>query len=741
MYRFWVKTPREQPRTDPAKLGLKEAAAEIERLSAEINRHDHLYHVEAAPEIGDSAYDALFRRLQALEAAHPSLLAPDSPTQRVGADPREALPSVEHAVPMLSLDSAHELAAVRRFDERLRKALGDEDIRYVLEPKLDGASLELVYVNGILDRAVTRGNGLVGEGVTENARTIPSVPLRLREDERPAPRFLSVRGEAIMYLSDFETLNQRRIEAGEQPYQNPRNATSGALRQLDSRITASRPLTVLAYDVLRVDGGEFGTDSEGLAALRAWGLRTPERIEVVESVDAIAEYHRAFDVDRESLDYEIDGVVVKLDALGPRIRLGSTSHHPRWAIAFKFEPRKEITRIDRIVVSVGRTGVLTPVALLRPVEVGGVTVSRASLHNREELERKDVREGDLVRVQRAGDVIPQVVARVAEEGRERGEPFAMPDRCPSCGTGPVQKGPFTVCPNHFACRAQLKGRITHFGSRSALDIEGLGEETASLLVDQGLVKELADLFDLEEADLISLEGFAELSARNLIAAIQGERADEVAGDDPVGSDPSAGSAGALGPRRVELARFLTGLGIPEVGVTVARDLALHFRGFEEVRGASQEALEEVHGVGPKMSVAIRAFLDDPRVSTALDHLVARGFHFVAPEAVPVLEGEGWAGKTVVLTGSLKNFSRSALKKVLQEFGARVTATVSTRTDLLVAGENPGSKLAKAQKLGVEVLDEDQLLERLDEPGVDTDAEPPGTDMRTTNPELPSTDTR
>ena len=740
MYRFRVKTPREHPGTDPAELDTQAAAAEIERLSAEINRHDHLYYSKAAPEIADSAYDALFRRLQALEAAHPSLLAPDSPTQRVGAAPRDTLPSVEHAVPMLSLDSALEEAAVRRFDDRLRKALGDVDIRYVLEPKLDGASLELVYVNGVLDRAVTRGNGLVGEGVTENARTIPTVPLRLLEDERAAPRFLSVRGEAIMYLSDFESLNQRRIEAGEPPYQNPRNATSGALRQLDSRITARRPLTVLAYDVLQVDGAEFGTDSEGLAALTAWGFRTPERIRVVESVDAIAEYHRAFDADRESLNYEIDGVVVKLDALGPRIRLGSTSHHPRWAIAFKFEPRKEVTRIDRIFVSVGRTGVLTPVALLRPVEVGGVTVSRASLHNREELERKDVREGDLVRVQRAGDVIPQVVARVAEEGRERGEPFAMPANCPSCGTEPVQKGPFTVCPNHFACRAQLKGRITHFGSRSALDIEGLGEETASLLVDEGLVKELADLFDLTEEDLVVLEGFAELSARNLVAAIQGERT-EVAPDDPVGSAPSDGGARPRALRSVELARFLTGLGIPEVGVTVARDLALHFRGFEAFRASSQEALQEVHGVGPKMSVAIRAFLDDPRVSTALDHLVAKGFRFVVPEAVPVREGDGWAGKTIVLTGSLESFSRSALKRVLQGLGARVTGSVSTRTNLLVAGENPGSKLVKARELGVEVLDEKQLVARLAEHGTEPGAGPPGPGAGDAGAERPGQDSR
>lgn len=676
---------------DPADLGPEEAAAEIERLRAEIERHDRLYYVEASPEISDSAYDALFRRLQTVEAAHPALLAPDSPTQRVGADPLDTLPNIEHAVPMLSLDSAHDTDAVRRFDERLRKALGDEDIRYVLEPKLDGASVELVYVDGVLDRAVTRGNGRVGEGVTENARTIPTVPLRLRDDQHPVPAFLSVRGEALMYLPEFESLNQRRIEAGDPPYQNPRNATSGALRQLDSRITAQRPLTVLAFDVLSVRGVSLETDSEGLAALDAWGFRTPDRIEVVDSVDQIVAYHRRFETDRDALHYEIDGIVVKLDALAARATLGSTSHHPRWAIAFKFEPRKEVTRIDRIFVSVGRTGVLTPVALLRPVEVGGVTVSRASLHNREELERKDVREGDQVRVQRAGDVIPQVVERLDEAGRERGPPFTMPDACPSCGTPPVTRGPFTVCPDHFACKAQLKGRIAHFGARGALDIEGLGGETAALLVDEGLVKELADLFDLTEEDLLPLEGFAEVSARNLVNAIARRR-------------------------RVELARFLVGLGIPEVGGTVARDLALHFRGIAELRAGSQEDLEAVHGVGPKMSTAILGFLHEPRVSSALDRLLARGFELTVPEEPAADEvADGWAGKTVVLTGALEGYTRSGLKKVLQGLGARVTGSVSARTDYLVAGANPGSKLARARELGVEVLDEERLQELLPEP--------------------------
>ena len=683
---------RHHPDPAPAAVpGSEDAAAEVARLRAEIDRHNRLYHTESAPEISDSAFDALFRRLQELEAAHPALATPDSPTRRVGADPLESLPAVEHAVPMLSLDSAQEVGDVRRFDERLRKALGDEPIRYVLEPKLDGASLELVYVDGVLDRAVTRGNGRVGEGVTENVRTIRSVPLRLHEDEVPAPAFLSVRGEAIMYLGDFEDLNQRRIEAGEAPYQNPRNATSGALRQLDSRITAKRPLTVLAYDVMEVRGAEFATDSEGLDALKAWGLRTPERVEVVDTVEEIARYHGDFDADREALDYEIDGVVVKLDALAPRARLGSTSHHPRWAIAFKFEPRKEVTRIDRIFVSVGRTGVLTPVALLRPVEVGGVTVSRASLHNREELERKDVREGDRVRVQRAGDVIPQVVERIEEEGRERGEAFAMPTACPSCGARPVEKGPFTVCPNHFACRAQLKGRIAHFGSRSALDIEGLGGETAALLVDEGLVEELADLFDLAEEDLLPLEGFAEVSARNLVEAVRKRR-------------------------DVGLARFLVGLGIPEVGVTVAADLAAHFRDVAAFREASPEALEEIHGVGPKMSAAIRGFLDEPRVAEALDRLLAKGLRPTAPsppEGPPAESESVWAGKTVVLTGTLERFTRGALKEELQRRGARVTGSVSPRTDILVAGAKAGSKLERARELDVEVLDEAGLVERLD----------------------------
>lgn len=661
---------------------IESARAEAEALAAELREHNHKYYVLARPSISDAEYDRIFRRLQALEDTFAELRSPDSPTQRVGADPLESLTQFEHVVPMLSLDSSQEEADLRRFDERMRKAV-DGHIEYVLEPKLDGASLELVYVDGALERAVTRGNGRVGEGVTINARTIPSVPLRLRGS--PIPELLAVRGEALMYLQEFEALNESLIAAGGEPFVNPRNATSGALRQLDSKITANRPLTVLAYDVMEVRGLRFRTDMEGVAALRDWGFKIPERVQLAESVDQIIEYHRAFDRDRDSLDYEIDGVVIKLNDLQERAGLGATSHHPRWAMAFKFEPRKEVTRIDRIAVSVGRTGKLTPVALLRPVEVGGVTVSRASLHNREELARKDVRVGDLVRVQRAGDVIPQVVERVEEPDRERPAPFEMPPTCPACDTPVVERGPFTMCPNRFGCRAQLKRGIEHFGSRGALDIEGLGEETAALLVDRELVRELADLFELTPEALMQLPGFARKSAENLVAAIQARR-------------------------YVELSRFLHGLGIPEVGGTVARTLARHFRSVDAVLTATEEQLISVDGIGPIMSAGIREFLDEPRNHAAIRAILEHDFEFTVP-AAPTRQD--LAGNKFVFTGTLESMTRGEAKKRVEALGGKVVSSVSKETAYVVAGDKPGSKLQKAEELGVTVLDEPGLMALLD----------------------------
>jgi DNA ligase (NAD+) len=668
---------------------------EVETLRAELNRHAYLYFVEARPEIGDAEYDVLFRRLKALEEAYPSLDSPDSPTRRVGSEPQDRFETVEHVAQMLSLDSSEKAADVVRFDERVRRALGaGVDPVYLLEPKLDGASIELVYERGMLTRAVTRGNGREGEGVTENIRTIPTVPLALRTEERPAPRLLALRGEVLMYISDFADFNARLAESGQEPYASPRNSAAGSIRQLDSRVTASRKLDLLVYDVLAVEGETFRSDSDGVRAIREWGFLVPERIKTATSVEEVLSYHARFEAERDELDYEIDGVVIKLDDLGARRAMGSTSHHPRWAIAFKFPPRQEVTVIERIDVQVGRTGVLTPVAWLRPVVVGGVTVSRASLHNREELRRKDLREHDTVRIQRAGDVIPQVVEVIGHHD-DRSPPFEMPMACPVCGTEVVEDGPRTVCPNRFECPAQLKGRIVHFGSRAALDIEGLGEETANLLVERKLVGQLADLFDIRPDQLVALKGFAERSANALVEAIQSKRAPE-------------------------LARFLIALGIREVGVTVARSLAESFGSFEAVRAATPQQLEAIDGIGPRMSEAITGFFADDRNASAVDAILAKG---VEPTKLELLARDLPDLGVVVFTGAIP-VARVVAETAWRAVGGRTAGSVSKKTAFVVAGENAGSKLEKAEKLGVPVIDFDAYLERLREHGGDIDGVPP-----------------
>lgn len=497
-----------------------------------------------------------------------------------------------------------------------------------------------------------------------------------------------------MYISDFENFNQRLAENGQEPYASPRNSAAGSVRQLDPRITASRKLDLLVYDILAVEGETFASDTEGVAAVRAWGFKVPERLERALTVDEILAYHAGFGADRDHLDYEIDGVVIKLDDLAARERLGMTSHHPRWALAYKFEPRKEVTRIEKIGIQVGRTGVLTPVAFLRPVMVGGVTIARASLHNREELKRKDIREGDTVRIQRAGDVIPQVV-EVVEHEAQRHAPFEMPTECPACGTPTFEDGPRTVCPNRFGCPAQLKGSITHFGGREALDIEGLGEETATLFVDQGLVRGLADLFTLRVEQLLPLEGFAEKSATNLVDAIAARK-------------------------QPELRRFLTALGIPEVGVTVARDLALHFGKIDAIRRATSEELEAVYGIGPRMSEAITTFFADARNAATLDAILGEGVTPQESEPAPVVAPGADAG-AAVFTGTIP-IPRPQAEAAWQAVGGRVVASVSKKTDFVVAGENAGSKLEKAEKLGVPVLSFDDFVKKLEELGGTLDVE-------------------
>jgi DNA ligase (NAD+) len=664
-----------------------QAEKRVRELHAELRHHDYLYYVKDAPEISDAAYDKLFRELKALEAQYPEFLTPDSPTQRVAGVALDQFPKVTHTAPMLSLDSSQEPSALKRFDDRLRKILGS-DLRYVVDPKLDGASVELVYEGSVLVRASTRGDGTVGEGITENVRTIRSVPLRLRDGKSAGPSFLAVRGEVIMPVAQFEQLNERLLDEGKEPFANPRNAAAGGLRQLDPQNTAQRPLDIYVYDILGIEGDAPDTQWGVLRSLEAWGFPVNELARRVTSVDEIVDYHAQLTAQRDDLAYEIDGVVVKLDDLAARDDVGVTSHHPRWAFAFKFPPRKEVTRVLAIVPSVGRTGVVTPVAMLRPVELSGVTVSRASLHNREEVVRKDVREGDRVRVQRAGDVIPQVLERVDEPGRKRKPRFKMPTTCPSCGTALVERGPFTVCPNGFECPAQLAGRIQHFASRNALDIAGIGEETSKQLVAEGLVSQLPDLFDLRADQLLQIEGFAEKSAHALIDSIA--RA-----------------------THTELSRFLLGLGIPEVGGAVAKDLARHFGSFDALRAASTNELEAVPGVGPKMASQIAGFFREKRVMKVIDRLVAK---VTLSESQGRAAGE-LAGLKIVFTGGLEQMSRREAQELVESMGARATSSVSKETDYVVYGTDPGSKYDKAVKLGVPTLTEEEFLELLRAKGV------------------------
>jgi len=665
-------------------LSEDEAREQVELLREAIREHDRRYYVESEPLIADRTYDALFARLRDLEDAF-DLTHPDSPTRAVGGEPLEEFETVEHVAPMLSIDQSGDAEDVREFGDRVQREVGDVD--YVCEPKFDGVSMEFVYEDGSLERAVTRGDGREGDDVTANARTIGSVPQRLHGDY---PDFLAVRGEVYMPKDAFQEHNRERIERGEEAFANPRNATAGTIRQLDPSVVAERPLDVFFFDVLEASELEDSHRAE-LGRFSEFGLRTNDRIVVVEDIEGAIDYRDRMLEARDDLDYEIDGVVIKVDSRDAREELGRTARHDRWAFAYKFPARAEITRIADVAVQVGRTGRLTPVALLEPVDVGGVTVSRASLHNPEEIAEKNVNIGDTVRVQRAGDVIPYV-EEVVEKGSEGH--YELPDTCPVCDSPVERDGPIAFCTGGLGCDAQLRRSIEYYAGDDGLDLEGLGEKSVRQLVDAGLLETVADLYELEREDLTDLEGWGETSAENLLAEIEASR------------EPP-------------LPDFVSALGIPHVGPTTARELAREFGSFDAFREAAEdepERLEGVDEIGETVAETIHEFFASEANTAVVDDVLE---HVSPQEADVETGGDELTGLTFVFTGSLEGLTRGEAQDIVETHGANATSSVSGNTDYLVAGENPGAtKQSDAEDNDVPILDENEFRALLEENGID-----------------------
>ncbi len=662
-------------------ISKEEAKKRIEELRKLIRHHDYLYYVLNKPEISDAEYDKLMRELQQLEEMYPEFITPDSPTQRVGAPPAEEFKTVAHLKPMLSLDNAFNEEEMRRFDERIKRELGKEDVIYTAEPKLDGLSVELVYENGVFVRGSTRGDGYNGEDVTENLKTIRAVPLRLREGKYGIPRLLAVRGEVIMHIHDFEELNKKLIERGEEPLANPRNAAAGSLRRLDPKETAERPLDIFFYEIMVVEGLKINTQWEALEHLREWGLKTNPLVKRCKNIDEVIEYYNEMKEKREQLSYEIDGIVVKVDNLEDQEKLGIKARSPRWAIAYKFPPREKITQVMDIIVQVGRTGTLTPVALLKPVDVSGVTVSRATLHNFDYIREKDVRIGDWVKVIRAGDVIPEVVEVIKEKRTGKEKIFQMPDKCPVCGSHVVREGAYYRCTGGLSCPAQLKRSIAHYASKGAMDIEGLGPKIVDLLVDKGLVKRISDLYKLTIPDLLRLPGFALKSAKNLIESIEKSK-------------------------ERSLDRFIYALGIPNVGEHMAKVLAERFKTLDNLMNAREIELLAVPEVGPETARSIVDFFREPKNREEIQRLKELGVKATF-EKMEKKEGI-LKGKVFVFTGALKSFTREEAKRIVEELGGRAASSVSRNVDYVVVGENPGSKYERAKQLGLKIINEEEF---------------------------------
>lgn len=663
------------------KLSEDKAGEQTQALRDAIDHHDYLYYVKNQPQISDAAYDKLFKRLQELEEFFPKFQSKNSPTKRVGTKLADKLKKLKHTQPMLSLNAALDEKRIKSFADFVARNSNSQKIEYIVEPKFDGLSTEIVYENGEFKYGATRGDGQTGEDISENLKTIRTIPLHLQSNGE-IPSFLAVRGEVFLAKEHFTNLNKNRIQNGQEAFANPRNAAAGIVRQLDSRNVADKHLDIIFYEILQAKGCKINTHWEALQQFPKWGLKTDSHNEKCSSLKKMQDYHEKMAKQRDRLVYEIDGIVIKVNDYELREKLGTRQRSPRWAFAWKFAPKVEVTTLEDIVVQVGRTGMLTPVALLEPVDVGGVTVSRATLHNESEVKKKDVRPGDRVRVQRAGDVIPEVMERIKERGKKRSKPFSMPKKCPICGTEIYKERAYYFCSATLSCKAQLVGRIIHYASREAMNIEGLGNETVKQLVNREMVKEIADLYKLSPQELETLEGFASKSVKKLHDAIQKSKT-------------------------VRLDKFLYALGIRHIGQHVAHILTQRFETINDVQKVSLQDLKKICEVGPEIAQSIVNFFEQKENCQALQNLLDVG---VKVEKTPTKKKGNLPleNKTFVFTGQLEKYTRSQAQDSVKKLGANATSTVSGNTDYVIVGDNPGSKLDEAKKRNIKIIYENEF---------------------------------
>jgi len=665
-------------------ITFKQAKTRVEKLRTKLSIHNHLYYVENNPQISDDEFDLLLRELIEIEKIYPKLFSPDSPSNRVGGIVADGFTPFKHIVPMMSIDNVMDEDEAFDFDKRIKKILErNEDLEFIGQPKFDGVSASITYKNGIMTNAATRGDGKTGEEITNNIKTIRSIPLKFMKS-KILPELVEVRGEVIYPIDSFKKLNKELEDEGEPVFVNPRNAASGALRQLDSSITAKRPLDFFAWGIGEVNGHTFNNEHEIIKQLKKWGFKIENRIEICKNIFKAVQYHHRMEEEREKLGYEVDGVVIKVNEVKLQKSLGTTAKYPRWSMAYKFKPRQATTKINEITVQVGRIGVLTPVAELEPVIISGITVKRASLHTEDIIRTKDVRIGDTVLVQRAGDVIPEVVKPITEKRKGNEKVFKMPLKCPVCSTPVEKENAYYYCPN-ISCPAQLKGRIQHLASRKAFDIGGLGEKIVEQLIEENFFNDLADVFYLTKDKIINLERFADKSATNLIEEI--ERA-----------------------KNVEFERFINALSIKHVGQRLAQILAEYFDNLEQLSQSTYQELIDINTVGPEIAESVVKFFNDERNKNLINKFFDSGINLIYQDKSH--KTDKLYGLTFVLTGTLDSLSRDEAKKLIEQNGGKVTSSISKKTSFVVVGTNPGSKLEKAEKLDLKILNENSLKELL-----------------------------